>query len=272
MGMPVSIAASGALDPGGFSSRSSADLGALDPSGFSSRTAADPGALDRVCAWLHDVDRTFSTYRHDSEISRIDRGSLALCNASAHVREVLALCESARHRTHGFFDARATGRLDPSGLVKGWALDAAARLLAAAGASRFLINAGGDVVLRGEPPSRVGIQHPQRRDSLACVVELSNCAIATSGLYERGLHVVDPHTRRAPDGVLSVTVIGPELTFADAYATGALAMGTAGPTWTAGLVGYESMTILEDGRVLSTPGFLDHCPGGSIAASLATAA
>jgi thiamine biosynthesis lipoprotein len=231
----------------------------------------DSAALDRAFAWLGHVDRTFSTYRVDSEITRIDRETLAPHRASPEVRDVLALCERARRRTGGFFDARATGRLDPSGLVKGWAVEAAARILTRAGARRCHINAGGDVVLRGESPWRVGIRHPLERDALACVLELGHGAVATSGRYERGTHIIDPTTRRAPHGVLSVTVFGPNLTWADAYATAAFAMGPAGPAWSATLAGYEAMTILDDGRVLSTPGFVARCPGGSVAASLDSA-
>jgi thiamine biosynthesis lipoprotein len=102
---------------------------------------------------------------------------------------------------------------------------------------------------------RVGIQHPLERDRVAAVVQARDLAIATSGAYERGEHVIDPHTRRPPTDVLSVTVTGPDLATADAYATAAFAMGSRGGRWTAGLSGYESMVILADGRVLSTPGF-----------------
>ena len=128
-----------------------------------------------------------------------------------------------------------------------------------AGASNYSLNAGGDIRLRGaplpEPRWRVGIQHPLERDKIAAVVEGNDVAVATSGAYARGEHVVDPHTGRAPAGVLSVTIVGPELATADAYATAAFAMGEAGPEWTASLGLYEAMTILADGRVLLTPGF-----------------
>jgi thiamine biosynthesis lipoprotein len=79
--------------------------------------------------------------------------------------------------------------------------------------------------------------------------------VATSGGYARGDHVFDPHTHRPPSGALSVTIAGPALAAADAYATAAFAMGTAGPAWTARLRGYHAMTILEDGTVFSTPRF-----------------
>jgi FAD:protein FMN transferase len=103
-------------------------------------------------------------------------------------------------------------------------------------------------------PWRVGIQHPGRRDRVAAVLSARDLAVATSGAYERGAHVVDPRTGRAPGGVLSVTVLGPDLGTADAYATAAFAMGVEGPAWTASLDDYEALTILVDGRVLSTTG------------------
>lgn len=92
---------------------------------------------------------------------------------------------------------------------------------------------------------------------MAAVVVATDLAIATSGAYERGDHIVDPHSGQSPSGLLSVTIVGPDLATADAYATAAYAMGREGPSWTARLVsaGYEAMTILDDQTVLSTPAF-----------------
>jgi len=217
--------------------------------------------IEAVWDELRRADALFSTYKNDSEISRLNRGELALADAHPDVREVLARCEELRVITDGFFDAGrvlASG-VDPSGLVKGWAVDRAGDLLDKAGARNYSLNAGGDIRLRGaplpEPRWRVGIQHPRVRDKIAAVVEGNDVAVATSGAYARGEHVVDPHTGRPPAGVLSVTIVGPELATADAYATAAFAMGEAGPEWTASLGLYEAMTILADDRVLLTPGF-----------------
>jgi thiamine biosynthesis lipoprotein len=201
----------------------------------------------------------------------VDREELDAEGADPDVREVLAACEAYRVSTDGFFDIRASGRLDPSGYVKGWAVDRAATILESAGARCFCVNAGGDVLVRGGEPWRIGIQHPWLRDRLAGVVALSDGAVATSGGYERGAHVVNPHTGRPPSGTLSVTVVGAKLGAADAFATAALAMGAGGPLWTASLSGFEAMTILDDGRVLTTPGLMSYCPGGSPAASLTAA-
>ena len=92
-------------------------------------------------------------------------------------------------------------------------------------------------------------------DKIAAVVEANDLAVATSGAYLRGEHVVDPHTGRPPSGVLSVTITGPELATADAYATAAFAMGHDSPAFTATIAPYEALTILTDGTSLATPGF-----------------
>jgi FAD:protein FMN transferase len=206
--------------------------------------------LEPAFDWLREVDAVFSTYREDSEISRLDRGELTLADCRPEVDEVL---------TRGYFSVRPAGRLDPSGFVKGWAVDRAAQRLAAAGAESFCINAGGDIVARGRAAPdrlwRVGIRHPEDLEQLAAVLAVEDLAVATSGLYERGAHIVDPHTGRPPAGLLSVTVVGPELATADAYATAAFAMGEDGPAWTASLAGHHAMCITSDHRVLSTPGF-----------------
>jgi thiamine biosynthesis lipoprotein len=221
-------------------------------------TGAGEPAIDLAFARLRAIDAAFSTYRPGSDISRIGRGTLALADAHPDVRAVLARCDALRAQTGGWFDVAAAGRLDPAAFVKGWAVDEAARILVAAGARSLCIHAGGDVRVLGERsaglPWRIGVQHPLRRDRVAAVLRARDLAVATSGAYERGPHVIDPHTGRPPDGVLSVTVAGPDLGTADAYATAAFAMGLDGPAWTATLEGFEALTILADGRVLSTPG------------------
>jgi FAD:protein FMN transferase len=221
----------------------------------------DDGVLERLFDVLRFADAIFSTYKEDSEISRLNRGELALDDAHPDVREVLDRCEALRLETDGYFDVRAASpdAIDPSGLVKGWAVDRAASLLDEAGVRNYAVNVAGDMRLRGravpEPCWSVGIQHPLEPASIAAVVQANDLAVATSGSYARGEHVLDPHTRRPPTGVLSVTIVGPELATSDAYATAAFAMGEAGIHWTARLRDHEAMTILADQRVLSTPGF-----------------
>jgi thiamine biosynthesis lipoprotein len=218
--------------------------------------------VEPAFAWLREVDATFSTYREDSEISRLDRGELTLADCRPEVDEVLTRCLELERATAGFFSVRASGRLDPSGYVKGWAVARAAGRLASAGARHFCIDAAGDIVARGRPEPdrlwRIGIRHPQEHERLAAVVAVEDLAVATSGEYERGAHIIDPHTGAPPSGLLSVTIVGPDLALADAYATAAFAMGADGPAWTATLDGYEAMCITSDRRVLTTPGFERH--------------
>jgi thiamine biosynthesis lipoprotein len=215
--------------------------------------------------WLREVDATFSTYRADSDVSRLDRGELTLAECRPEVDEVLTRCLALERETHGAFSVRPSGRLDPSGFVKGWAVAGAAERLGATGARNFCINAGGDIVARGRPAPdrrwRLGIRHPLDVEQLAAVVALEDLAIATSGQYEKDGHIVDPRTGHAPAGLLSVTIVGPDLALADAYATAAFAMGAGGPDWTATLAGYDALCITDDQRVLTTPGFARHRVG-----------
>jgi thiamine biosynthesis lipoprotein len=216
---------------------------------------------------LRQVDLRFSTYKPESEVSRLSRGELSEGDYSPELHQVLELCEEVRQTSDGYFDIRAhrsEGGPDPSGLVKGWSLEGAGRILEAAGARNFCINGGGDIVVRGEAgpatPWRIGIRHPLQADKVATVVSVRDGAIATSGAYERGEHVRDPFTGKAPAGVLSVTIVGPSLTYADAYATAAFAMGPTGLAWVARLAGYAGCAITVDpdgsnGRLTWTPGF-----------------
>jgi thiamine biosynthesis lipoprotein len=223
---------------------------------------ADGVDVEAAFDWLREVDATFSTYRDDSDASRLGRGELTIAECRPEVDEVLTRCLALERATDGFFSVRPAGHLDPSGLVKGWAVDGAAQRLAAAGAQNLCINAGGDIVARGRPAPdrlwRIGIRHPIDLDRLAAVLAVEDLAVATSGEYERGAHIVDPHTGRRPSGLLSVTVVGPELATADAFATAAFAMGADGPAWTTTLAGYDAMCVTSDCRVMTTPGFARH--------------
>jgi len=230
-------------------------------------TQVPPATLDDAFKYLRDIDRRFSPYKPDSEVSRLIRGELDEADCSPDLREVLELCEEARITSDGYFDIRAhrpDRRPDPTGLVKGWALEGAGRLLEAAGARNYCINGGGDIVVRGEFEAgaawRVGIRHPFIADKLATVLAVRDAAVATSGAYERGDHVRDPFSGRTPIGILSVTIVGPSLTFADAFATAAFAMGPMGLAWAAGLPDYEGCSVTSDrdgsdARLNWTPGF-----------------
>jgi thiamine biosynthesis lipoprotein len=237
---------------------------------FDIREAPPDGILRAAIGWLHWVDETFSPYRPDSPLSRYGRGKLRLDDCPRDVADVLALCEEISRETEGYFRAEINGQLDPSGIVKGWAVAAASELLTAAGCPRNLVNGGGDLVA-GAPPApetlwRVGIADPQRRGGLLTVVSLESGAVATSGTGERGPHVINPYTGLPAEELSSVTVIGPDLVRADGYATAAVAMGSDAPDWLRTLDDYCSMVVDAAGRMWTSPSW----PRWSAPVALAT--
>jgi thiamine biosynthesis lipoprotein len=219
--------------------------------------------LDDVFEHLRDVEARLSTYRPESEISRLGRGELREEDCSLDVRHVLTACDHLTEVTGGAFSAHRRGTdgslvLDPSGYVKGWAIEEAAWRLDTAGARNYWINAGGDIVARGHAeggrPWRVGIRHPDQADRVAAVLGVSDRAVATSGSYERGPHIADPRTGLVPSGLRSVTVVGPGLAFTDAYATAVYVMGLDGLGWLAERPDYAALAITDDGRSVWTHG------------------
>jgi thiamine biosynthesis lipoprotein len=219
-----------------------------------------PSVVDDAFALFRDVDSRYSTYRPDSEISRLIRGELDEGGCAPDVRSVLGLCEDLRRTSDGAFDIRrhrTDGRPDPTGLVKGWAVEEASLILDDGGATDYTINAGGDIVARGEPEPgrawRVGIRHPRLADRVAAVLAVRDLAVATSGGYERGEHIVDPRTGRSPGELLSLTVVGPSVTYTDAYATIGFVMGLDGLAWIHAHPGYGAYAITADGQAVWTP-------------------
>jgi thiamine biosynthesis lipoprotein len=210
--------------------------------------------FERVLRWLHECDARFSTYRPDSEISRIADGRLRPADAHPDVRAVLAACEAAETETDGYFSARPDGRLDPSGYVKGWAVHTASSLLAAAGSTAHCVNGGGDVSCHGRPGPdrdwRVGIADPFRRDRTVHTVSGSGSfGVATSGGAERGAHIVDPHSGDRPTDLASVTVVARDVVHADVLATAAVAMGKRGLDWLGDRTDVSWVAVEADGTV-----------------------
>jgi len=225
--------------------------------------ARHDGSLDTAVRWLHWVDRVFSPFRPDSDVSRLADGEVTVDGCAPEVAEVIEACAFVRELSGGYFTASPWGRFDPSGYVKGWAGERAAALLAGAGSADHVVNGGGDVQCAGgrgpNEPWRVGIADPFRPGRLALVVAASDCAVATSGTAERGSHIIDPHTGRPASGLASLTIVGPSLALADAYATAAFAMGPArARDWTASLDGYAAFAITGTGATWHTPGFARH--------------
>lgn len=219
-----------------------------------------PAAIRTACDVLHDVDRRFSLYQSDSELGRLGAGLIEEADLSVDVRWVLGACDELARTSDGAFDARRhrpDGIVDPSGFVKGWATEEAARHLDAAGAVNYLLTAGGDIVARGAPADgvrwRIGIRHPEVANRLAAVLAIGRGAVATSGLYERGDHLIDPRSGAVPRALLSFTVVGPDLAWADAYATAGFVMGIDGLGWVEAHPGYGAMAITAAHEVVWAP-------------------
>lgn len=231
-------------------------------------------AADAAFARLREADEVFSPFRPDSPISRIRDGRLPVFEvrtdpAGPQITEVLALCARLKMESSGAFDAWAVGNppsFDPCGAVKGWAAEQASAVLAGFGVSGHSLNAGGDVRVRGGNdgrPWRVAITDPHRPGRILAVVETSEGAVATSGSAERGAHVWDPHNGVPATSLAQVTVVGAELTWADGYATAALAMGRHAQRWLAGLAvrtGYQALTVDQETGVWWTAGLTDLVP------------
>lgn len=216
--------------------------------------------FDKVYAYFEYVDRKFSTYKDESEISRINRGELHVEDASADMQKIFELAAQTCRETDGYFDISRNGRYDPSGIVKGWAIYNAAQLLIREGCNNFYVDAGGDIQVAGHNAVgedwRVGIQNPFNITEIVKVLSISNCGIATSGTYVRGQHVYNPKEQDRPiTDVVSLTVIGPDVYEADRFATAAFAMGREGIFFIENLDGFEAYMIDQDGLATYTRGF-----------------
>jgi thiamine biosynthesis lipoprotein len=220
---------------------------------------------------LRAVERTFSTYRADSYVSRLGRGELALADCPPEVAEVVALGEEAERDSDGAFNVWRTGpdgttAFDPNGVVKGWAAERAAWALRALDATDFCLSAGGDLVCRTLDPAaapwRIGVEHPRNPGRLVAVVPVSTGAVATSGTAHRGQHLVDARTGRPPSGVASVTVVAASLTWADIDATAAYARGEDAARWLGTRPGRTGLVVWADGSTTSVGGGGSAVPSG----------
>jgi FAD:protein FMN transferase len=217
-------------------------------------------AFAEAVQFLHQVDRWFSTYKLQTPISAYRMGFATLEQLPDVISEVLDTCKYIKELTEGRFDPWAVkGGVDPSGYVKGWAADIAADMLVARGFFNVSVNAAGDVTCRGEQspdqPWVIGIRHPVDPMAIVATTEVSNGAIATSGEYERGHHIINPLTGRNEVALSSATVVGPDGGIADALATALLIEGPAGVRWFAGLPGWSGYLIEQETAHFFGPAF-----------------
>jgi thiamine biosynthesis lipoprotein len=223
--------------------------------------APDNGLGHEVFDWFQHVDERFSSYIENSEVCRFSRGEIGADRLSAEMHEVLALAETTRLESRGAFNIRRpSGFVDPSGIVKGWAISKAAKMIAARGATDFYVEAGGDIQANGvtehDEAWTVGIRSPFNSQEIIKVVALSGQGIATSGAYVRGDHIYDPRNPdRKLDEIVSVSVIAEDVVDADRYATAAYAMGPEGVYFLESLPGVEAYVVDAKGIATQTSGF-----------------
>jgi thiamine biosynthesis lipoprotein len=218
--------------------------------------------LAKIFDYFDSINNQFSVFKKESEISKINRGEIAEKDYSSEMREVFVLSERTKKETNGYFDiVNREGKINPSGLVKGWAIYKAAQILWIEGFKNFFVDAGGDIQtsgvnVKGEPWS-VGIRNPFNPETeIIKVLSLSDKGVATSGTYSRGQHVYNPHDKKAElNDILSITVIGPNVYEADRFATAALAMGREGINFIEGLEGFEGYAVDHKGIAIMTSGF-----------------
>lgn len=224
----------------------------------------DPGVTPKTFEVVFDyfgyVDRKFSTYKPDSEISLINRQELSLEQASEDMKAIFTLAEQTRQESDGYFEIEHNGIYDPSGIVKGWAIQNAAEQLRQAGFENYYVDAGGDIQVSGKNEHgqdwRVGIQNPFNPHEIVKVLSVQNCGVATSGTYVRGQHIYNPRKEDEQiTGIVSLTVIGPNVYQADRFATAAFAMGSAGINFIEELEGFEGYMIDQNGLATYTSGF-----------------
>lgn len=219
--------------------------------------------LQKVFKYFSYVDNKFSTYKDSSEIMAINRGELSEPEWSEDMKEIFALSEETRFATKGYFDIRKPdGSLDPSGIVKGWAIRNAGLIISREGFKNFYVDVAGDIEASGKnskgSPWIVGIRNPFNRNENVKIVSLDNMGMATSGTYIRGQHIYNPHNPGPIKEIVSLTVIGPDVYEADRFATPAFAMGKKGIYFIENLPGFEAYMIDKDGIATETTNFSDY--------------
>ena len=223
---------------------------------------ATPEIFEEVFSYFTTIDKKFSTYKETSEISAINRKEITLQTCSEDMKTIFSLSEETKRLTNGYFDIKKSdGTYDPSGLVKGWAIFNASKILESRGLRNYYISVGGDIQVSGYnaigQPWKIGIQNPfNKKQELVKVVYLDKGGIATSGTYVRGEHIYGTKDNsNLMKEIISITVIGPNIYEADRFATAVFAMGREGIHFIEHLKGFEGYMIDKKGIATMTSGF-----------------
>jgi len=224
--------------------------------------AQDTGfVIDKVFDYFIYIDNKFSVYKKDSEVMQINRGEILVENSSLDMQEIFGLADQTKQETDGYFDiVNQFGIYDPSGIVKGWAIYEASKIIEQAGFDNYYVDAGGDIQVCGKNSEgkqwKIGIKNPFNQEEIVKTVYLDNGGIATSGTYIRGQHIYNPRDKSEQiTEIVSLSVIGPNVYEADRFATAAFAMGKAGIHLIERIKGLEGYIIDSAGIATMTSGF-----------------
>lgn len=218
--------------------------------------SADQKIIDDVFSYFQYVDEKFSPFKDTSEVARINKKEIDEKDWSKDMREIMELAEETKEETDGYFDIMSPqGIMNPSGIVKGWAIKKAAGLISEQKFHTFFVDAGGDIEAHGKI-WKIGIRNPFDRNQNVKIIHLKDKGIATSGTYIRGQHIYDPKRKnKAVSEIVSLTVIGPDILEADRFATAAFAMGKDGIMFIEKIPGLEGYMIDKNGIAFETSGF-----------------
>ena len=215
--------------------------------------------IEKVFSYFNKIDEKFSTYKNNSEISKINRNEIKKEKYSSEMKKILKLSEKTKQETNGYFDININGKLDPSGIVKGYAIYNGAKLLLKKGYKNFYVEIAGDIQVFGQNIDskkwKIGIENPFKKGEIIKVVNLSNNGIATSGNYIRGKHINNPKKNIAADEIMSLSVIGPNVYEADRFVTAAFAMGLEGIKFIENLSNFEGYMVTKEKNAIFTRGF-----------------
>ncbi len=213
--------------------------------------------INEVFSYFHHIDDKFSPYKESSEVSQINRGEVK--HKSGEMEEIFMLSEQTKNETMGYFDIYFSGKLDPSGIVKGYAISNGAKILKKKGLKNFYVEIAGDIQVEGFNHEgkkwSVGIQNPFNLKEVIKILYLTNMGIATSGNYRRGQHILDPKLKKGADDIASISVVAKDVFDADRFATAAFAMGEAGINFLEKQKGLEGYLVTKTKRAILTSGF-----------------
>lgn len=220
--------------------------------------------IDDLFEYFEYIEQIFSPFRENSETCRINRDEISPNDYSPEMKEILLLAEQTKKDTDGFFNIETfPGKINPVGIVKGWAIYNAAKILEKKGFKNFYVDIGGDIQTKGLNQEgkkwKIGIRNPfsdTPGQELIKIVYLSGEGIATSGNYLRGEHIYNPfNPKEKLEDLVSFSIIGPNIYEADRFATAVFAMGKEGINFIENISGFEGYMVTRDKRATMTSGF-----------------